>query len=259
MESWNPVMLGDEQCGACRAATPLLPIVRCPSCGVPACAACRHADLCAACALVALGELLRGVRRVPVTLAARRIVDVVFAGPGDPSRDLSVSAAGFTARLPNARPLVYDRALGPAVVSVLLECAGLTTLAGPTVARLGDPATAAARRAQGAGPVVSDGGSGPAPSTAITSWCAWFVPSGTDLEVRVRPVTPEDLPRAPAPVPAAGPLALPTALAPWTPAPARWVERSAHVSCPHCGAAARRLRDLGSALVCPACHRSFAV
>lgn len=232
----KPGSTSAEQRGPCVACGERPNIGACARCGALVCEPCRAPEHCGGCAFDVTREVLAGRRVASRRWHAKSVRALLGCGDSD----INLDARGFERRRTNTRwPDRYQPVLAPFAVGELLDRSKLTRLEGPTVAAL--------RKA----PIP-----GFASVPEVVDLCAWFVPEADALRVLLRQRV--DLPAAPQPIPLDGPFTSPDPLLPWSPPAPAYLEEVAPRACPHCGTGSTRFRDLGNALVCLACGRSFA-
>jgi hypothetical protein len=207
----------------------------CGRCSALVCDQCHAPDHCARCSFEVVQEVLTG-RRVPGPSPAEAKMLRILLSEGDIKIDVGRIELLWAGR---RRPFHYFAVLAPFVVGDLLDRAKLACLEGPTVAAL--PKTPLPRFE---------------PTPKVVDLCVWFLPDDEALRILFR--RRAELPVAPLPVPINGPFMLPEPLPPWSPSPPAFREEVPPRKCPHCQQSARRFRDLGEALVCLTCGRSFA-
>lgn len=188
--------------------------------------------------LAAYRRSLARVRRVmagetppPLTSRTSKVLRILTSR----ETDAEMSAVAFLVRLSHEghRPNLYYLTDAPAVVGFLVR-AGTVTRVGRRLV-IDVPARVI--------PACHDD-----PSWRLEACSVWLEDDGTLVCLSIRPTrasrvsttwpTPHSLER-PAPV-------------------VRWRELPVPVVCPHCTVRVSAARDLGEALVCPACARSFA-
>jgi len=180
-------------------------------------------------------EVLAG-RRVARSGFAEAKVLRILLGKGD----VRVDASAIELLWPMRRiPFRYYVVLAPWALGEMLDRAKLKRLEVPTVAAL--------RKAP-----IPDFVSNP----EIVDLCAWFFPEPDAIRILLR--ERETLPASPLAIPDSGPFALPEPLPPWSPTEPKYLDEAVPRPCPHCRTEATRYRDLGDALICLTCGRSFA-
>lgn len=174
-------------------------------------------------------------RRVRASTGGRKVTALLWAGDGD----VVIEPAAIVRQGPGGRRReTYPVAAAPYALGSLMDRAHVAALTEPTVS------------AVSAGLDADFLGASPTGRLA----CVWL--RATDagpIEVRLR--SDREPPLHPLPIPAEGPLAWPADLPAWD--AMRFRDFDPPIACPHCGVASSRCRDLGDALVCKPCGRSF--
>jgi len=184
-------------------------------------------------------RVIRGERRIALGRSAKMLRIVLGTGNTDMLSDRARFVVEIHER--RRRPLQDFRRLAPAVVSELLIRTSMDAVFEPTV--VGMPA--------GTVPATLENGGWSYPNKLV-----WFVPTTTSLKVIVRDATYANLIAATSPIPLDGPLAL-RELPSWAPPIPVYRDFDPPFVCPNCRLACTRFRELGGALICSGCGRSF--
>lgn len=225
------------RCVECRAADGE-PRELCAECGVVRCMRCP--EPCVGCERLAqLCALLAGdADRVPPepspAVVSKTLLFVLDLGE---VRDVTIVPSGVDVRAPGwAESQNYGAATAPHILRRLMSAMGLRHVRAPIVG------TVPAQRPYGA--------------RATPQQLAWLLPAPDGLEARFRPAHSGGR-VAPQPIPADGPLSLPTPVA--LSFRTIFVDHVKGMTCPFCAEVAWRHRAVRgtSALVCAACGRSF--